>query len=146
MPRKFKLEYTDAQGQKQTPVMIHRAIAGSLERFMSVMLEHFNGWLPMMLAPTQIAIIPINLEAHSKYAQSVYEELQSAGARVELWNDDHDGFGKKVRKAKNQKLPYWIIIGDEEVNGNTLTIETRDGGNKGISVDEFIASIQEDLK
>jgi threonyl-tRNA synthetase len=126
--------------------MIHRAIAGSLERFMALSIEHFAGHFPLWLAPTQIAIIPINLEAHNEYAQSVYESLKSIGARVKLWNDDHDGFGKKVRKAKNAKLPYWIIIGDEEVGDAVLTIETKDGGKKGISIKEFITLIENDLK
>jgi threonyl-tRNA synthetase len=126
--------------------MIHRAIAGSLERFMSLAIEHFAGHFPLWLAPTQIAIIPINLEAHNEYAQSIYESLQQSGARVELWNDGHDGFGKKVRKAKNAKLPYWIIIGDEEVSNKTLTIETKDGGEKGISLEIFLENTRKDLK
>lgn len=145
-PARFELEYTDSDGTKKTPVMIHRAIAGSLERFMSLAIEHFAGHFPLWLAPTQIAIIPIKSDIHGEYAQSVYEELTSAGARVELWNDDHDGFGKKVRKAKNAKLPYWIIIGDEEVSGNTLTIETKDGGEKGVSLEKYIEDIKKDLK
>lgn len=145
-PARFELEYTDNEGLKQTPVMIHRAIAGSLERFMSLAIEHFAGHFPLWLAPTQIAIIPIKSNVHSEYAESVYKSLQSAGARVELWNDDHDGFGKKVRKAKNQKLPYWIIIGDEEVSDKTLTIESKDNQQKGISVEQFIEDIKKDLK
>ncbi|MFT6361046.1 MAG: threonyl-tRNA synthetase [Candidatus Paceibacteria bacterium] len=145
-PARFELEYTDNEGNRQTPVMIHRAIAGSLERFMSLAIEHFAGHFPLWLAPTQIAIIPINLEAHSSYAQSVFESLKASGARVELWNDDHDGFGKKVRKAKNNKLPYWIVIGDEEVNSKTITIETKDGGEKGKTLDSFIDSIKDLLK
>ncbi|MFT7328045.1 MAG: threonyl-tRNA synthetase [Crocinitomicaceae bacterium] len=145
-PMRFKLEYTDNEGNKKTPVMIHRAIAGSLERFMSIAIEHFAGHFPLWLAPTQIAIIPINIDAHDEYAQSVYESLKSVGARVELWNDDHDGFGKKVRKAKNAKLPYWIIIGDEEVSRKTITIENKDGGEKGVSVEVFVESIKNQLK
>jgi threonyl-tRNA synthetase len=141
-PARFELTYTDNEGYKKTPVMIHRAIAGSLERFMSLSIEHFAGHFPLWLAPVQIAIIPINLEFHNEYAQSVYDALKSVGARVELWNDDHAGFGKKVRKAKNDKLPYWIIIGDEEVSSNTLTIETKDGGEKGVSVEDFIERIK----
>jgi len=145
-PARFELTYTDNEGYKKTPVMIHRAIAGSLERFMSLSIEHFAGHFPLWLAPVQIAIIPINLEFHNEYAQSVYDALKSVGARVELWNDDHAGFGKKVRKAKNDKLPYWIIIGDEEVSSNTLTIETKDGGEKGVSVEDFIERIKKDLR
>jgi len=145
-PARFELEYTDDTGTRQTPVMIHRAIAGSLERFMALAIEHFAGHFPLWLAPTQIAIIPIKSEIHGEYAQSVYKELLATGARVELWNDDHDGFGKKVRNAKNAKLPYWIIIGDEEMENKTITIESNNEQQKGISVNQFIRSIQENLK
>lgn len=146
MPKRFGLEYTNNEGNKQTPIMIHRAIAGSLERFMAVMLEHFAGWLPMSLAPTQIAIIPVHDETHSDYAQSVYDALSLAGARVELWNDNHDGFGKKVRRAKNEKLPYWIIIGDDEMVNKTITVESKDNQEKGIMLDGFLELIKSNLK
>lgn len=143
-PERFRLEYTDNEGFKQRPVMIHRAIAGSLERFMALTIEHFAGHFPLWLAPTQIAIIPIKNDIHGEYAESVYAELKKLGARAELWNDEKDGFGKKVRKAKNMKLPYWIIIGDEEMNNKTLTIETKDGGEKGLSIEEFSKKIIEE--
>lgn len=146
MPKRFGLEYTDHEGNKQTPVMIHRAIAGSLERFLSIIIEHFNGYFPLWLAPTQIAVIPVNNEAHSDYAQTVTEHLKNNGMRVGLWNDDHDGFGKKVRRAKNEKLPYWIIIGDEEMNNQTITVESPTEQQKGISLDSFIESIQDKIQ
>ena len=146
MPNRFDLEYTDDQGNKQTPVMIHRAIAGSLERFLSIIIEHFAGHFPLWLAPTQIAIIPVKEDVHSDYAGQVQELLIAVGARVELWDDNHDGFGKKVRRAKNEKLPYWIIIGDEEMNTKTLTIESKDKQEKEISIEAFIESIQNKLK
>jgi len=126
--------------------MIHRAIAGSLERFMALVIEHFAGYFPLWLAPTQIAVIPIKSDVHGDYAQKVADALTSATARVELWNDDHDGFGKKVRKAKDSKLPYWIILGDEEMNSETLTIESNGNQQKGITLTEFIANIQDKLK
>jgi len=126
--------------------MIHRAIAGSLERFMSLAIEHFAGHFPLWLAPIQIAIIPINLEAHNKYAANIYDEFKSLGIRVELWNNDHDGFGKKVRKAKTNKLPYWIIIGDEEMNTKTLTVESNEGQQKGVSMEEFLKQIKNKIK
>ncbi len=145
-PARFELTYTDNEGNKQTPVMIHRAIAGSLERFMSLAIEHFAGYFPLWLAPTQIAIIPVKSDIHTEYAQSLYDELKSIGARVEIWSDDHDGFGKKVRRAKTEKLPYWIIIGDEEMNSETVTIESKDNQQKGITIQEFIENIKKDLK
>lgn len=145
-PKRFDLEYTDNEGHKKTPVMIHRAIAGSLERFMALTIEHFAGHFPLWLAPLQIAIIPIKGDIHGEYAESVFKALKSAGARVQLWDDEKYGFGKKVRKAKNMKLPYWIVIGDEEMENKTLTIETKDGGEKGISLENFLKKIQKDIK
>ncbi len=145
-PARFELTYTDHEGNKQTPVMIHRAIAGSLERFMSLVIEHFAGHFPLWLAPTQIAIIPIKSDVHGGYGQQVYEQLKETGARVELWNDDKDGFGKKVRRAKNEKLPYWIIIGDEEVNSQTLTIESRNEQQKGTTIQDFLELIKNHLQ
>lgn len=145
-PARFELEYTDNEGNKQTPVMVHRAVAGSLERFMALSIEHFEGYFPLWLAPLQIAIIPIKPDIHGDYAETIRQALQEAGARVELWDDDHDGFGKKVRRAKNEKLPYWIIIGDEEMGSKTLTIESKNGQQKNISMEEFVASIQDKLK
>lgn len=146
MPERFSLSYTDQEGNKQTPVMVHRAIAGSLERFMSLIIEHFAGYFPLWMAPTQIAIIPIKEDIHGAYAQTVYQSLRDAGARVELWNDERDAFGKKVRKAKNDKLPYWIIIGDEEMNNQTITVESKDEQQKDITLDTFLESIKDDLK
>jgi len=146
MPRRFELEYTDEQGTKQTPVMIHRAIAGSLERFMSIIIEHFEGYFPLWLAPTQIAVIPIKAEVHSDYAKLLVQELKSLGARVELWDYDYDNFGKKVRRAKNERLPYWIIVGNEEASTNTITLESKDAQEKGISLAQFIEKIESDLK
>jgi threonyl-tRNA synthetase len=143
MPRRFGLEYTDENGKKQTPVMINRAIAGSLERFMAVVLEHFAGWLPLFLAPTQIAIIPINNEAHNEYAKEIFDKFKGKGVRIELWNDEKDNFGKKVRKAKNEKLPYWIVIGDEEMSNKTITVESKDKSQKGINFEDFFESIKD---
>jgi threonyl-tRNA synthetase len=145
-PTRFELSYTDHEGNKKTPVMIHRAIAGSLERFMSLAIEHFGGHFPLWLAPTQIAIIPIKTETHGDYAELVYAELKKIGARVELWKDDHDGFGKKVRKAKTEKLPYWIIIGDEEMNTQTLTVESQETQQKALTLEIFIEQIKNRLK
>lgn len=143
-PTRFELSYTDQQGYKKTPVMIHRAIAGSLERFMSLAIEHFEGYFPLWLAPVQVAIIPIKSETHASFASEVYSKLKAAGMRVELWHDDHEGFGKKVRKAKTSKLPFWIIIGDEELATQTLTIESKDAQQKGIPVETFINQICEE--
>lgn len=135
MPNRFGLTYVDHEGNKQTPVMIHRAIAGSLERFMAIMIEHFAGNFPAWLSPVQAAIIPV-AEAHHAYATKVHEELKAIGLRVEL-HDGNESMGKKIRKAKQEKLPYFIVIGDKEVESKELTVETREGETKVMSVNSF---------
>lgn len=125
MPERFNLEYTDSEGRKQTPVMIHRAIAGSLERFMAIMIEHFAGAFPLWLAPEQVRIIPVS-DTHLEYARTQADALTLAGFRVHV-ADDKDSMGKKIRTAKQLKLPYYIVIGDKEVEAGTLTLESRDG-------------------
>lgn len=138
MPSRFELEYTDKDGTKKTPVMIHRAIAGSLERFLSVMIEHFAGDFPFWMSPTQVSVITIN-EKHFEYGEEVSDTLKTEGFRVDFDSSD-DGFGKKVRKAKTQKTPYFVIIGDAEVESKTLTLESRDEGKIGsITLDDLIS-------
>jgi len=137
MPARFELEYTDRDGQKKTPVMIHRAIAGSIERFMSVIIEHFAGHFPFWLSPVQVKVLPI-AEAHVDYAKEVAQKLEKAGLRIEL-DDSNDGFGKKVRNAKKELAPYFLVIGDAEVSAQKVTVENRDKGNLGqMGVEEFI--------
>ena len=136
MPKRFGLEYTDKDGERKTPIMIHRAIAGSLERFMAVMIEHTAGNFPFWLAPIQARIIPIGDFAND-YAKNIFEELKNEGFRVEL-DDSNDGFGKKVRKAKKEKLPYFIVIGEKDMEENKLTLESRDTGeSQQITLEEL---------
>jgi len=144
MPERFKLTYKDKEGTEQTPVMIHRAVAGSLERFMGVMIEHFAGAFPTWLSPVQVWIMPIG-ENHKEYAQKVFEKLQENNVRAELHNED-ESLGKKIREAKINKVPYFLVIGDEEVSSKTVMVESRDGGKVGTkTVDEFIERIQKEL-
>lgn len=136
MPERFKLEYTDKDGSKKTPVMIHRAIAGSLERFMAVMIEHFAGAFPLWLSPVQIKILPI-ADTHQKYAEEIFKILSEKGFRIEL-NENDDSFGKRVRKTKTEKVPYFLVIGDKEVEDGVVTVESRDEGNLGqMTIEEF---------
>src|SRR3990167_2876062 len=102
MPQRFKLEYTDKDGTKKTPVMIHRAIAGSLERFMAVMIEHFAGAFPFWLSPVQVKVLPI-ADAHKEYAKNIYDQIKAKGFRVEL-DDDNESLGKKIRKARSEEI------------------------------------------
>lgn len=126
MPERFELSYTDNEGKKQTPVMIHRAIAGSLERFMAIMIEHFAGNFPLWLCPTQAAIIPV-AEAHNEYAEAVAELLRQQDFRIDI-DVSNESMGKKIRSAKKMRLPYFIVIGDKEVETKTVTLESRDTG------------------
>jgi len=143
MPERFGLEYVDNEGNKQTPVMIHRAIAGSLERFMAIMIEHFAGNFPLWLSPEQIAVIPV-AEAHNEYAQGVHEQLMAAGFRSQI-DTDNDSMGKKVRNAKQSKLPYFLIIGDTDIANNTVTVESRDTGESiAMSVADLLAKLADE--
>jgi threonyl-tRNA synthetase len=141
MPERFSLSYTDNTGSKQTPVMIHRAIAGSLERFMAIMIEHFAGNFPLWLSPVQLAIIPV-AEVHSEYAQEITDTLRRQGFRVEL-DISNESMGKKIRAAKKERLPYFIVIGDTEVAERTVTLESRDTGESvSLSITDLETKLQ----
>jgi len=141
MPERFGLEFTNDKGEKETPVMIHRAIAGSLERFLSVMIEHFAGAFPTWLSPVQVHILPV-ADVHMKYAQKLLGQCKEAGIRVEI-SEPSDSLGKRIRLGKTQKVPYLLVVGDEEENNNTVSIESRDAGKLDAeSIDEFIKRIK----
>jgi threonyl-tRNA synthetase len=144
MPARFGLEYTDHEGRKQTPVMIHRAIAGSLERFMAIMIEHFAGNFPLWLSPVQIAIIPV-ADVHVEYATEVAEILRQQNFRIDL-DTSNDSMGKKIRHAKQMKLPYFIVIGDKEVGGNSVTLESRDTGvSESLSTEVLVTKLSAEV-
>jgi threonyl-tRNA synthetase len=128
-PKRFNLTYIDDNGQKTNPVMIHRAILGSYERLMVILIEHFEGKFPYWLAPVQVKVIPV-ADSHIEKAQEVYKYLKSKDVRVEL-DDSNDGFGKKVRNAKVERVPYFIILGDTDIENGTVTLESRDNGQIG---------------
>ncbi len=139
-PERFNLEYTDNEGKKQRPVMIHRAVAGSLERFMAIMIEHFAGNFPLWLSPVQVAVIPV-ADAHTAYASEVAEKLKATEFRIEF-DDSNESMGKKIRHAKKAKLPYFIVIGDKEIEDKTVTLESRDTGESTThSVDELLTKL-----
>lgn len=143
MPKRFELEYTDKDGSKKTPVMIHRAIAGSLERFLSVIIEHFAGNFPFWLAPVQVAVIPV-AEPHENKAKEIRLALKKEGFRSEV-NLSNDSFGKKIRTAKKDKVPYTIIIGDKDLEVGKVTLESRDEGQVGqLSLEEVIEKFKKE--
>ncbi|GGM12605.1 threonine--tRNA ligase [Streptomyces fumigatiscleroticus] len=139
-PKRFGLEYTAADGSRQQPVMIHRALFGSIERFFGVLLEHYAGAFPAWLAPVQAVGIPIG-DAHVPYLQEFAEKARAAGLRVEV-DASSDRMQKKIRNAQKQKVPFMIIAGDEDMANGAVSFRYRDGSQEnGIPVDEAIAKI-----
>jgi len=144
IPRNFKLIYIDNAGKEKTPVVIHRVIYGSLERFMGILIEHFAGAFPIWLSPVQIVILPI-ADRHNDSANKADEELKSAGIRSEI---DFRGerLQAKIRDATLQKVPYMGIIGDKEVENKTISIRTREGIDLGpIEISKFLQKIKEEI-
>ena len=121
LPERFEATYVDTDGSKQVPIMIHRAIYGSFERFIGILIEHFGGHFPLWLSPKQFVVIPVHQEKHVDYANKVAEELASAGMRVQV-DDRNEKLGYRVREAQVNKVPYQIVVGDGEVNDQTVTI------------------------
>lgn len=145
MPQRFKLTYNDSDGKEKTPVMIHRAIIGSPDRFMGILIEHYSGNFPLWLSPVQVKIIPVRTN-HNEYAKEVYEMLKENNIRVEL-DDKDENLGTKVRDAKTNKLPYWIVIGDKEVEAGKITLESRDNGQLGqMTKEELMVKLLEEIK
>lgn len=143
-PENFDLNYVGDDGKLHQVVVVHVAIFGSFERFMGVLIEHYNGAFPLWLSPVQAKILPIG-EGHFLYATEVMDKLKTANIRVELDASD-ETLGKKIRNAKTQKVPYVLVIGDKEVADNKVTIESRDKGNLGTtSVEDLIAKLKQEI-
>lgn len=145
LPERFDLSYVSNEGKKERPVVIHRAIAGSLERFMGVMIEHFAGNFPLWLSPNQISILPI-AGTHHEYAKTVSDTLADANIRVTL-DDSKEGLGKKIRNTREMKTPYWAVIGDAELANGTVTLEHRTAGKIGeMKVSELVEKLSEEIR
>lgn len=145
LPEKFKMTYVDQKGKKQEPFMIHRAILGSMERFIGVLLEHYAGALPLWLSPAQAWIIPIGSE-HRKYAEEIKDKLKSLGVRVEA-KVEAETVSKKIREGEIQKIPYILVVGEREMKANSVRIRQRQKGDIGeIKLDEFIERIDKEIK
>jgi threonyl-tRNA synthetase len=144
-PENFDMNYTGEDGQKHKVVVLHVAIFGSFERFMGILIEHYAGNFPLWLSPVQVKVIPVR-DTHNDYAKKVHELLVEAGIRSDF--DDRDlNLGKKVREAKNEKIPYWIVLGDKEIESQNVTVEHRDQGQLGNrTAEEFVASLVEEIK
>lgn len=142
MPSRFGAVYVDKDNQERTPVMVHRAILGSLERFLGILVEHYAGCFPVWMSPVQIALLPVS-EKHAQGAEKIKEELVAAGLRVE--NDAADEtIGNKVRKVAKQKIPYVVVIGDKELSGENWMIRLRgQKDQKAMSKEEFLAYVKD---
>jgi threonyl-tRNA synthetase len=145
MPKKFRLTYTGSDGREHTPVVLHRAILGSLERFMGIMLEHYRGALPVWLSPVQATVIPLSDE-HVGYAKGVLDQLVAGGVRAE--GDFASGtMGSKIRGAQLQKIPYMLVVGKKEEATKTVALRTRSGEQTfGVKVDDFVSRVKSEVE
>lgn len=143
-PERFDLAFINEKGERERPIMVHRAISGSLERFMGVMIEHFAGAFPLWMSPVQVKVVPIG-ERQFEYAEQVSRELKKADIRVEV-DFSGDSLGKKIRNAKTEKVTYVLVLGDKEVESNTVTIESRTGNEGSVAVQEFVTRIQKEIQ
>ena len=145
LPERFQLEYTGADGEKHRPIMIHRVVFGSIERFIGVITEHFAGAFPVWLSPVQARVMPITDRA-ADYAKQIAQRLDQEGVRVDT-DLRNEKIGYKIREAQMQKLPYMLVVGDKEAEAGTVSVRTRGGVDLGaMPVDDFIAKIKEEIK
>ena len=144
MPQRFELEYTGADGEKHRPIMIHRVVFGSIERFIGILIEHYAGKFPVWLAPVQAKVLPIS-DKNSAYAQKVFEALGSSGIRTE-YDTRAEKIGYKIREAQLEKVPYMIIVGAKEEENETIDIRLRDSGeNFSMTAKEFIEKVNGEI-
>ena len=145
MPERFDLNCINEQGEKERIVMIHRALIGSPDRFLGILIEHYGGAYPLWLSPVQVAVIPVS-DAQVEYASEVVASLCDAALRVEL-DDSNESMGKKIRNAKQQKLPYFIVVGEKEVAAKTITLESRDtGSSETLSIEALLEKLTAERK
>ena len=144
-PENFDLEYTTQKGNKERPVMIHRVIYGSIERFLGILIEHYAGAFPLWLAPEQIWILPIGAD-HQKYAGKIAEKLKEKGLRVVV-RDENETIGKKIRQGELDKIPYLLVVGDKEIKSKSVAVRKRGQGDIGVvKLDKFIAKVEKEKK
>jgi len=144
LPERFDLEYTGAYNMKHRPVMIHRAPFGSMERFVAVLIEHTGGKFPLWLAPDQVVVMPIS-EKFNDYAQKLSDLLNNSDIRTVL-DDRNEKIGRKIRDNELKKIPYLLIVGENEMNNNTVSVRRQGQGDMGtMSVEEFIEKINNEV-
>ena len=146
LPQRFDLYYIDENGEKKTPIMIHRAIFGSFDRFIGIITEHFAGAFPTWLAPVQVKVLPISTEKHADYARKLVDELTDKGFRVEI-DDRNEKIGYKIREAQLQKVPYMLVVGDKEIENNQIGVRSRKDGDIGaMSLSDFEEKLDREVK
>ena len=144
LPERFELEYTGEDGQKHRPVMVHRVVFGSIERFIGILIEHYAGAFPVWLAPEQVRMIPIG-ETHREYAKEVADKLDAAGIRVTV-DDRNEKMGYKIRQAQLEKVPYMLVVGAKEMEDGTVSVRARHEDKGGVkSVEDFLTQIKEEI-
>lgn len=143
MPDRFDLEFTAEDGTKKRAFVVHRSSIGAIERIVAFLIEKYGGAFPLWLAPTQVKVLPIS-EKHVGYADEVYAALKEANIRVEMGTDD--SLGKRVRGAKLEKVPYFIVIGDQEVEAKTVTIESRSGSKETLALPDLLAKLSTEIR
>lgn len=145
LPMRFNAEYTGEDGEKHQPIMIHRVVFGSIERFIGIIIEHFAGKFPTWLAPVQVKVLPVSEKSHD-YAASVYEKLKASGIRAEIDNRD-EKIGYKIREAQLKKIPYMLILGENESSAGCVSVRSRDNGDLGSNnLDDFIKDIKAEIE
>jgi threonyl-tRNA synthetase len=144
MPERFDMLFTDSDGKEKRPIVIHRSSIGAIERIIAFLIEHYAGAFPLWLSPIQVKVLPIT-DKHIDFAASVTDELKKHNIRASL-ERDNDSLGKKIRNAKLEKIPYMLIIGDKEIETNSVTLESRDAGNLGaFTVPELTAKLLKEI-
>ena len=145
LPMRFNAEYTGEDGEKHQPIMIHRVVFGSIERFIGIIIEHYAGKFPTWLAPVQVSVLPVS-EKSFDYSKSVYEKLKSVGIRVNIDSRD-EKIGYKIREAQIKKVPYMLILGENESSNGNISVRSRDNGYLGAStLDDFISTIKKEIE
>lgn len=145
LPQKFGMSYIDNEGKEQTPIMLHRAPLGSLERFISLLIEHYAGAFPTWLSPIQVAVLPVS-DKFSEYGNKVAQTLRDAGVRVEI-PEANESLGKRIREAEKQKIPYMLVVGEKEQTGDEVSIRSRDKGDQGkMKLNKFIEKIHDEIQ
>ena len=141
LPRRFELEYVGEDGQKHQPLMVHRALYGSIERFFGILIEHYAGAFPVWLAPVQAIVLPIT-DRQSEYARSVQKQLDAAGIRATV-DERAEKVNLKIREAQLQKIPYMLVVGDREQQNGQVAVRNRRHGDQGAkSIEAFLAEIR----